>query len=432
MKDTISKKYKEDLTAVIDGNANKINIKSNIHEELLDILLNSPEEVPEGGIDLLADRMYEDIVGLGFLEDLLADENVEEINGNAWNDIEIEYRDGHMSKGDYSFLSPAQALSIIQKIARISSETLNETNPRVGGQITTGVRFRASAPPIVDKSVGVVFSIRKQSDRIFSKDDLVSNDTIGKSAFEFLQMCFEMKISLICAGGTGSGKTALLQALLKEIAEEGKLRIYTIEEETRELDLIHEEDGKIKSRVIHTKTKNSDNESYVVTSNDLLKDALRFNPDLIITSEARGEEALAAQEASRTDHGVGCTIHSTSSKRAIKRVMTMCLMGNTLLDKDTLMELIVEAFPIVVYQKRLPDGSRKVMEIFEVEDYDMRLRKVVGRTLFKYTVTDNTVDENGKVTKTIGKHEKVNSISDRLRGQLLENGATRQALRPYE
>lgn len=432
MKNIISKKYKDDLTAVIDGNANKVNIKSNIHEELLDILLNTPDEVPEDGIEELVAKMYEDIVGLAFLEELLADENVEEINGNAWNDIEVIYRNGDVSKGDYSFLSPTQAFAIIQKIARISSDTLNDTNPRVGGYITTGVRFHATAPPVIDKEVGVIFSIRKQSKEIFTKADLVKFKTITEDAFRFLQLCFEHKVSVVCAGATSSGKTALLQALLKEISEKGKQRIYTIEEDTRELNLIHKKEGKIVSRVIHTKTRKNDNEAMNISSNDLLKDALRFHPDLIITSEARGDEALAAQEASRTGHGVGLTVHSSSAPRAVERIMTMCLMGNTLLDKDTLMGLIVEAFPIIVFQKQLTDRSRKVMEIFEVESYDIDKRAINGRTLFRYAVSDNKVDSEGRVIETVGSHIRENGISESLKRKLLENGATQKEVEYYE
>lgn len=431
MKNIISKKYQKDLIAIIDGNANKLNIKTSIHEELLEMLLNSPEEVPDGGIDELVAQMYEDIVGLAFLEELLADDSVEEINGNAWNDIEVLYRDGTLSKGEYSFLSSTQALAIMDKIARIGGTVLNDTTPRTGGHITTGVRFHALVPPLVDKEVGVTFSIRKQSKTIFTKDDLVAMNTITEEAFNFLQLCFEHKVSVVCAGATSSGKTALLQALLKEISEKGKLRIYTIEEETRELNLIHSEGGKIASRVIHTKTRKHESEIMQIDMNTLLQDALRFHPDIILPGEMRGKEAMTAQESGRTGHGVGCTLHASSAKDVPKRIMTMCQMGNTTLDKDSLMELIVEAFPIIVFQKQLDDMSRRVMDIFEVERYDISTRSVVGRSLYQFAVTDNIITDQGK-KRTVGEHRRLNKISGALKQKLLENGAMLKDVEIYE
>lgn len=432
MRDTISNKYHEDLISVIDGTGNKLNIKENIHSELLAILLDNPETVPEYGIEKLVDLFYEDIVGLAFLEDLLLDPEIEEINANAWDDIEVLYRNGEMKKGVYKFLSPDQALSIVQKIARIGSSTLNESTPRIDGYISTGVRFSALIPPIVDRDIGVTFSIRKQSENIFSKEDLIKFETITEEAFDFLKLCFENKISVICGGATSSGKTALLQALLKEISEKGLLRIFTIEEDTRELNLVYKVSDETKSRVIHTKTRPSDVRSLSISTKELLKDALRFHPDIILPAEIRGEEAMTAQEAGRTGHGVGTSIHISSAKSAPERIMTMCQMGKTSLDKNALMKLITEAFPIIAFQKQLPDKTRKVMEIYEVEGYDILSGEVIGRTLFRYTVSDNIVDDQGMTTKTIGKHERVSSISNTLKIKLLENGARAKDVKLYE
>ena len=197
-------------------------------------------------------------------------------------------------------------------------------------------------------------------------------------------------------------------------------RIYTIEEGSREFDLIRRgKNGEVVNSVIHTLTKSSLDKTSEITQENLLDLALRFNPDVICVGEMRSREAFAAQEAARTGHTVITTIHSKTAAGAYMRMTTLAKRAYEFAD-DTLMKMMVEAFPLIVFQRQMEDSSRKITEIIEGEDYTNGVLKY--RVLFRYIVDDNSSGSDGKV-RVKGHFERGEFISEHLRNEFIQNGA---------
>lgn len=356
----------------------------------------------------LAERLYGDMAGFGFLDRYIADEEIEEINGNSWRDIEIVTRTGWRKIPEH-FLSPQHAEDTLRKMVRLGGLVLDGTNPRVDSYITEGVRISVMIPPVTDRRTGAAFSLRRQRMARVTKERLVEWKTATPEMLDFLTLCVNNDVSVGIAGKTGSGKTTDISFLLNAV--DGNKRIFTIEE-TRELDLFHEdENGNALNRVIHTCTRPSELVSANVDMNDLLREAMRFSPDVIAVAEMRGAEALVAQEAARTGHAVVTSLHANSARKAYGRVLSMCQMSSKAPATAVLMGFVIEAFPIMVFKRQFPDGTRRMMEI--VEATGMADGTVQANTLYRFEMDD---DGSGRFTRISG-------ISDSLAERLRENGA---------
>lgn len=363
----------------------------------------------------LCERLYADMVGFGFLDRYIADDEVEEINGNSWRDIEVVTRSG-WRKIPERFLSPQHAEDTLRKMVRLGGMVLDGTNPIVDSYITEGIRVSAMIPPVADRRSGAVFSLRRQRMARVTKEQLVEWRTASPEMLDFLACCINHGVSVGLAGKTGSGKTTDISFLLGA-ADKGK-RIYTIEE-TRELDLFDEDnDGNARNRVIHTCTRPSELENADVDMNDLLRKAMRFSPDIIAVAEMRGAEAIVAQEAARTGHVVVTSLHANSARKAYGRILTMCQMSGTTISTPVLLGFVVEAFPIMVFKRQFPDGTRRVMEI--VEATGISEGAVQARTLYYY----ESRGKSGEFVRDCG-------ISDTLVSVLRENGAEQDEIKQF-
>lgn len=366
----------------------------------------------------LTDRLYMDMAEFSFITVWLRDAEkmqLEEININAWNDIEIVSA-GRKHKTKEQFISPQHAIDVVRRMLQASDTVIDDGRPTALGSLAKNIRITVIKTPILDDDVGVAASIRIVSGVNFTRDKL-SSGTASEDMLDFLSCVVKYNLSICIAGSTGSGKTSTASWLLSTIPD--NKRIYTIEEGSREFDLIRNgEDGKPVNSVIHTLTKSTVDHSGDITQEDLLDLSLRFDPDVICVGEMRSREAFAAQEAARTGHTVITTIHSKSASGAYMRMTTLAKRAYEFSD-ETLMKMMIEAFPIIVYQRQLEDGSRKITEIIEGEGYENG--KVKFRTLFRYVVDDN-ISENGNV-KVIGHFEHPSRISAELREELLQNGA---------
>jgi pilus assembly protein CpaF len=364
-------------------------------------------------MEQLIEKLYGDMAGFGFLDKYIADDEIEEINGNSWRDIEIVTRTGWRKIPEH-FMSPQHAGDTLRKMVRLGGLVLDGTNPIVDSYITQGIRVSAMIPPVTDRRSGAVFSIRRQRMARVTKEQLVGWGTATPEMLDFLVLCLNHGVSIGIAGKTGSGKTTDISFLLN--AADRNKRIYTIEE-TRELDLFSEdEDGNAQNRVIHTCTRPSDMENANVDMNDLLRKAMRFSPDIIAVAEMRGEEAMVAQEAARTGHAVVTSLHANSARKAYNRILSMCQMSGTNIATNILMSFVIEAFPVMVYKRQFPDGTRRIMEI--VEATGVRDGVVQANTLFRFDMIGS-----GK-----GKFIHVGGVSDGLEDVLLENGADKAAV----
>ena len=375
----------------------------------------------------LVDKCYEDMAGFGFLTKYIYDDEVEEINCNGWNDIEIITSNG-WSKIDEHFLTPLQCIDMTKKMCQLGGVIIDGSQPTQDSFITQGVRISAIIPPCIDEAVGAVFSIRKQKNNVITKQQLIDWDTATEEELDLLTLCISHGVSIGIAGSTGSGKTTDIGFILRSIPYDK--RIYSIED-SRELNLqVKDENGRILNRVIHTKTRSSQNPAQNVSADVLLKKSLRFDPQIIVPAEMRGEEAMTAQEAGRTGHTIITSLHASTALAAYTRILTMCMMSGTKLSEELMLKLIIEAYPIMAFKMQLPDKSRKYMKIIEAEDY--RDGEIIYRTLYKYVITDRIMNKDGtQIDKMVGYHKKVSNISSRLANILLENGADLQTIHKF-
>lgn len=363
----------------------------------------------------LTDALYTEMAEFGFLTKYIFGTGIEEIDINSWRDIEVQYSDGRTVKLEERFESPQHAVNVIRRMLHISGMVLDNASPIVLGHLSKNIRIAVLKSPIVDEDVGVAASIRIVNPQSMKKEDFVKSGTATDSMLDFLSLCIRYGISICVAGATSSGKTTVAGWVLTTVPD--NKRIYTIENGSRELALVREKDGKVVNSVIHTLTRDSDNDRQRIDQTDLLDYALRFNPDIIVVGEMRGAEANAAQEAARTGVAVLTTIHSNSCEATYRRMVSLCKRAVDMSDQ-TLMDYVTEAYPIVVFCKQLENKQRRMMEIQECEILPDGTRHY--RPFFQYVITENRI-ENGKFIIE-GHHEQVNTISDSLAKRLLENG----------
>ncbi len=415
------------------------NYMSNTYENLLSTEMNEADaklvkdyirqylvthNIKQGGMteDELTDKLFSDMAEYSFLTKLLKNAEkmrLEEIDINSWDDIDLIVA-GSRYKSVETFSSPQHAIDIVRRMLQANGAVIDDGRPAALGSLAKNIRITALKTPLLDEETGIAASIRVVGKNTLSKTKMAEG-TATMGMLDFLSIAVKFGISICIAGNTGSGKTSTASWLMTTLPD--SKRIYTIEEGSRELDLVRrDKDGKITNSVIHTLTKTSLDKSNEVTQENLLDYALRFNPDVICVGEMRSREAFAAQEAARTGHTVITTIHSKTASGAYMRMTTLAKRAYEFSD-ETLMKMMVEAFPIVVYQRQLEDTSRKITEIIEGEDYINGVLKY--RVLFRYVVDDNSQVKNGK-TVIVGHFEKVQGISEKLRSEMVQNGAPKR------
>ena len=364
----------------------------------------------------LVDALYTEMAEYGFLTKYIFGKGIEEIDINSWQDIEVQYSDGRNEKLKEHFDSPEHAINVIRRMLHVSGMVLDNASPAVLGHLSKNIRIAVLKTPLVDEDVGIAASIRIVNPQSMKKEDFVRSGTATDEMLDFLSNLIRYGISVCVAGATSSGKTTVLGWLLTTIPN--NKRIYTIENGSRELDLIRHDEGKVVNSVIHTITRDSENEKQRVDQIMLLDMALRFNPDIAVVGEMRGAEANAAQEAARTGIAVLTTIHANSCEATYRRMVSLCKRAVDMSD-DTLMGYVTEAYPIVVFCKQLENKQRKMMEIMECEILPDGSRNY--RALFQYIITENRMDEHGKFIID-GTHKQECTISESLSKRLLENG----------
>lgn len=367
--------------------------------------LNSERLSAKGfaNINELCEQIYDDMAGMGIISRYLKDPDTEEININGYEDVWVQYRNG--KKRIQGFASPVDCTNIVRKMARFGGVILDGSRPIGDSYISKGVRMSGAIDPCVDVDRGAIASIRKQKPTYVTHDNVISWGTATEDELNFLSLCINNGVSVAIAGATGAGKTADMNLLLNSVSPDKRTVII---EDTRELNILGE--GR---DVTYMQTKEPPNE---VSMLDLLKLSLRLHPDVLVPAEMRGAEALTVQEAGRTGHTIVSTLHANNARDAYDRILTMCLQAGTKLSEERLMKNIVSAFPIMVFKKRLPDGTRKYVEIFEATG--VKDGELIGHHLFHYKVDRHERDADGRIVKTHGQHYHVGAISEHLAEQL--------------
>ncbi len=376
----------------------------------------------------LVERLYEDMAGYSFLKKwIYLTPGVEEVNINAYNDIEVIMNSGRSVRIPEKFSSPQHAIDVVRRMLSSCGMILDDTMPSVVGYLDKNIRISVDKTPIVDPDVGLNASIRIVNQQTVSKEKLLESGSATSEMLEFLTACIRYGVSVCIAGSTGSGKTTIMAWLLSQVPN--NRRLITIEEGSREFDLVRrDENGRIANSVVHLLTRPHENPALNINQDFLLERVLRKHPDVIGVGEMRSAaESLAAAESSRTGHTVCTTIHSNSCASTYRRMMTLAKRKYMMSD-EVLMQIMVEAYPIVVYTKQLEDRSRKIMEIIEGEGYEDG--RLIYRSLYKYEVADNTIDENGE-PHVVGRHRKGDDISGNLRKRFLDNGISFKELEVF-
>jgi pilus assembly protein CpaF len=374
--------------------------------------------------DELTAKLYEDMAGYSFLKKWIYMPGVEEVDLNAYDDIEVIMNSGRSIKIPDKFSSPQQAIDVVRRMLSACGMVIDDTMPSVIGYLDKNIRISVDKTPIVDADVGINASIRIVSQQTVSREKLLAAGSATEEMLDFLNACIRYGVSVCIAGATGSGKTTIMAWLLSRVPY--NRRLITLEEGSREFSLVvKDENGKTLNSVVHLLTRPHENPQLNIDQSFLLERILRKHPDIIGVGEMRSaREALAAAEASRTGHTVVTTIHSNSASQTYRRMMTLAKTRNAI-DDETLMQIMVEAYPIIVFTKQLEDRSRKITEVIEGEDYTDG--KLNFRSLYSFDVADNIIGEHGQ-SKVIGRHKKTGNISDTLKKRLLDNGISHKEL----
>jgi pilus assembly protein CpaF len=328
-------------------------------------------------------EMIDEAVGLGPLEDLVADPHITDILVNNKDQIYVE-RMGKLELTNKKFVSNNQVRQIIERIIAPLGRRIDESVPMVDGRLVDGSRVNAIIPPL--SLTGPTLTIRKFGSERFNVNDLVRIGTLNEVMGEFLKICVLSRKNIIVSGGTGSGKTTVLN-ILSEFIPDGE-RIVTIED-AAELKLHHQHWVRLESRPSNIEGKGA------ITMRDLFRNSMRMRPDRIIIGECRGLEALDMLQAMNTGHdGSMTTLHANSTQDVLARLDSLILMGGIEIPLRAIREMIASAIDMIVHTARLSDGSRKVVQISELTGMTDELH-IGMQDLF--TFKQSGVDDKGKV-----------------------------------
>ncbi len=300
-------------------------------------------------------EVVDETFGLGPLEPLLADTNIDEILVNNSSTVYVE-RYGKLHKTTISFKDDDHLRHIINRIVARVGRRIDESSPMVDARLADGSRVNAIIPPLAID--GPCMSIRRFKKIPFRPEDLIRRRSLNEKMLNLLEIAVKSKRNILISGGTGTGKTTLLNILSSFIPYDE--RIITIED-AAELQLQQEHVVRLETRPVNLEGKGR------VSQCDLLKNALRMRPDRIVLGEVRGEEALDMLQAMNTGHeGSLTTVHANTARDSISRLETMVSMANSTLSQNAIMRQIGSAFNLIIQIRRYQDGSRRVDSICEV------------------------------------------------------------------
>ena len=326
-----------------------------LEESVRELVASEAAILPAAEREVLAARIVRESVGLGPLEDLLADPAVEEVMVNGPGTVYVERR-GTLEETDVAFADEEELRHTIERILAPLGRRVDELSPMVDARLADGSRVNVVVPPLAID--GPAVSIRRFGAERPGPDELVARGSLGPAQRRLLEQAVSERRSILVSGGTGSGKTTLLNALSGFIAP-GE-RVVTIED-AAELRLRQPHVVRLESRPAGIEGRGE------VTIRDLLRNALRMRPDRIVIGEVRGAEALDLLTALNTGHdGALSTVHANSPADALARLETLALMADVGLPHAAVAEQVQRGIDFVVQLERRPDGSRVVAEIAEV------------------------------------------------------------------
>jgi len=320
--------------------------------------------------------------GLGPLEILLAEPDISDILVNNYNHVYVE-RHGKLVKSDVVFRDNAHLMQIIERIVSKVGRRIDESSPFVDARLSDGSRVNAIIPPLALD--GPVLSIRRFGVDPLKIQDLVNFGALDKRMMVILEAAVKTRLNILISGGTGTGKTTMLNVLTEYIPNNE--RIISIED-SAELQLKQEHVVRLETRPPNIEGKGE------VSQRDLVRNALRMRPDRIVLGEVRGGEALDMLQAMNTGHdGSISTIHANTTRDAMARLDVMVLMSGMELPERAIREQIASAINLIIQLVRFSDGTRKIVKISEITGMESNI--IVMQDIFVYEQTG--VGKDGKI-----------------------------------
>ncbi len=327
----------------------------------------------------LAGELVNDMLGLGPLQPLLDDDSIADIMVNGFDRVFVE-RSGRTSLSSVRFRDSAHVASVCQRMAAAVGRRIDEASPMVDARLRDGSRVNIVFPPLALD--GPYISIRKFSRRVMDFDQLVQRGGCSPALARVLEIAGRARLNIIISGGTGSGKTTLMNALSRLI-DHGE-RIITVED-AAELQLQQPHVVRLETRPSSLEGKGE------VTQRDLVRNALRMRPDRIIIGEVRGAEAFDMLQAMNTGHdGSMSTIHANTTRDAVTRIENMVQMGNMGLPARAIRTQIVGAVNLIIQLERHRDGIRRITQVTDVSGLEGEV--VILNDIFSYEIEGEATD----------------------------------------
>jgi pilus assembly protein CpaF len=340
-----------------------------------------PEVVGDQKEEIIT-HVVDEVTGLGPIDALVRDPRVSEVMVNAPDEIYFE-RDGVIHESSVTFKNDEHVMRVVERIIGRLGRHIDEASPMVDARLDDGSRVNVIIPPLVPRSP--VLTIRKFRADLFSMDELVQAGTVSQKMADFLSGCVKAKLNIVVSGGTGTGKTTMLNALSSSISS--KERVITIEDPI-ELKLQQKHVIAMEARPASIEGRGE------VTQRMLLRNALRMRPDRIIIGEVRGSEAFDMMQAMNTGHeGSLTTVHANSPRDALARIENMVLTAGFDLPVSVIREQMASALHLLVHIARLLDGTRRIIHISEVSGLEGNL--ITMQEIF--TFHQEGIGEDGRV-----------------------------------
>ncbi len=370
LKTTIHEELVESLDLSTVGVIDRQRLGVEVRSVADDLCRQRAETLDTSGRQRMLNELMDEVFGLGPLEPLMADPTVTDILVNNAFEVYVE-RHGRLELTDVIFADDQHVLRVIQRVVSRIGRRIDEVCPMVDARLPDGSRINAIVPPLSLK--GPVLSVRRFGDKPLDLNDLMANRSIQPEMVQFLSAAVDARLSFLISGGTGSGKTTMLNAL--SVCIPPGERIITIED-SAELKLQHLHVVSLETRIANTEGAGE------ITQRDLVRNSLRMRPDRILVGEVRGAEALDMLQAMNTGHeGSLTTIHANDSRDALSRLEMMVAMTGLEIPVPVVRQYIAAGIKLVVHLARLKGGLRRVMRISEivgVREGEYALEEVFG------------------------------------------------------
>ena len=353
------------------GRIPRATLRAEVAKLVSEIATEQRVELNEIEESALATELTDDMIGLGPLEPFLEDDEVTDILANGPYDVYVERR-GKLEKTTARFRDAGHLVNVAQRIASAIGRRIDEASPMVDARLADGSRVNIVLPPLVLN--GGTISIRKFPKRGMTLDAMVRLDTLSDEVARLLQIAARSRLNILISGGTGSGKTTMLNAVSRYVDNDE--RVITIEDA---VELRLQQPHVVQ---METRPPNIEGAGHV-PQRELVRNALRMRPDRIIVGEVRGPEAFDMLQAMNTGHdGSMTTVHANSPRDALFRLENMVMMANLSIPLRAIRALIASALNLIVHIERMRDGVRRIQNVAEIAGMEGEI--ITMRELFTY------------------------------------------------